>query len=36
MTHNEFLQSLIRQTGTSSAEEAGWILLVLAGIVSDR
>lgn len=28
-----FMQSLIRQTGTTSAEEAATVLLVLAGIV---
>lgn len=34
--NDEFMQSLIRQTGTSTAEEAGWVLLVLAGIIPDR
>jgi len=30
---DNFMQSLIRQTGTTSAEEAGMVLLVLAGII---
>lgn len=33
---DDFMLSLIRQTGTSSAEEAGWVLLVLAGIIPNR
>lgn len=30
---DNFMQSLIRQTGTQSADEAGMVLLVLAGIL---
>lgn len=30
---DSFMQSLIRQTGTKSAAEAGMVLLVLAGII---
>jgi hypothetical protein len=32
MTHQEFLQSLVRQTGEKSTSEAIRVLLVLAGI----
>ncbi len=36
MTHQEFLQSLVRQTGTKSAGEAIEVLLTLAGIIQQR
>jgi hypothetical protein len=30
---DNFMQSLVRQTGTKSAEEAAMVLLVLAGLI---
>jgi len=33
--NDEFMQSLIRQTGTHSAEEANRVLCVLSGIQPD-
>ena len=36
MTQAEFWQSLIRMTGTKSVEEAGKVLLTLAGIKTSK
>jgi len=36
MTDEQFVQSLIRQTGTTSASEAKKVLLTLAGIQPRR
>ena len=36
MSDNEFVQSLIRQTGTKSASEAMMVLLILAGLKPNR